>query len=186
MFRVTTAEEAAVSQEFEGAVASGGSDALKGFCGDKRGQSAAKEEAETWGFLGILFEDDARRELLKHLEFGDALVAKETAATEAGRRRRRRRRGEGRRRGGSGGGGGCRRRRACAAPSGGRRKVLQEPASPRAGGTSPRLPSRARGRRYGLFQRDGRERRGPQTPSRASRPSSSRPHLRGARGDCRA
>ena len=83
VFRVTTAEEAAVSQEFEGAVASGGSDALKGFCGDKRGQSAAKEEAETWGFLGILFEDDARRELLKHLEFGDALVAKETAATEA-------------------------------------------------------------------------------------------------------
>ena len=83
VFRVTTAEEAAVSQEFEGAVTSGGSDALKGFCGDKRGQSAAKEEAETWGFLGILFEDDARRELLKHLEFGDALVAKETAATEA-------------------------------------------------------------------------------------------------------
>ena len=58
VFRVTTAEEGGVAG-VRGAVASGGSDALKGFCGDKRGQSAAKEEAETWGFLGILFEDDA-------------------------------------------------------------------------------------------------------------------------------
>ena len=64
---------------------SGGSDALKTFCETKKSgpETAAKEDEETWGFLGILFEEDARRELLKHLDFGDALVAKELAATEA-------------------------------------------------------------------------------------------------------
>ena len=81
--RVATAEEAAVSQEFEGAVSSGGNDALKGFCDAKRGEASGGEDEETWGFLGILFEEDARRELLKHLDFGEALVAKEAAASAA-------------------------------------------------------------------------------------------------------
>ena len=59
VMRVATEEEAAASQEFEGAVATGGGDALKGFCDVKRGEAqvaAAAEDAETWGFLGILFE----------------------------------------------------------------------------------------------------------------------------------
>ena len=81
--RVATAEEAAVSQEFEGAVSAGGNDALKGFCDAKRGEASGGEDEETWGFLGILFEEDARRELLKHLDFGEALVAKEAVASAA-------------------------------------------------------------------------------------------------------
>ena len=83
VMRVAPAEEAALSQEFEGAVTAGGNDALKGFCDAKRGETAGREDEETWGFLAILFEDDARRELLKHLDFGEALIAKEAAAAAA-------------------------------------------------------------------------------------------------------
>ena len=83
LFRVATDEEVATSQDFEGAVSSSGSDALKGYCDAKKSESAAREDAEMWGFLGILFEEDARRELLKHLDFGDALIAKEAAASAA-------------------------------------------------------------------------------------------------------
>ena len=50
-----------MSQEFEGAVSAGGNDALKGFCDSKRGEASGGEDEETWGFLGILFEEDARR-----------------------------------------------------------------------------------------------------------------------------
>jgi protein transport protein SEC31 len=86
LMKVSTAVEAEVSAELEGAVSTGGSDALKTFCETKKSEAtatAAKEDEETWGFLGILFEEDARRELLKHLDFGEALVAKELAESEA-------------------------------------------------------------------------------------------------------
>jgi protein transport protein SEC31 len=83
VMRVAVSEEAAASQEFEGAVSAGGNDALKEFCDAKRSETAGGEDEETWGFLAILFEDDARRELLKHLDFGEALVAKEAAAAAA-------------------------------------------------------------------------------------------------------
>ena len=84
--KVSTAVEAEVSAELEGAVSTGGGYALKTFCETKKTEAtatAAKEDEETWGFLGILFEEDARRELLKHLDFGEALVAKELAESDA-------------------------------------------------------------------------------------------------------
>ena len=86
LMKVSTAVEAEVSAELEGAVSTGGGDALKTFCETKKTEAtatAAKEDEETWGFLGILFEEDARRELLKHLDFGEALVAKELAESDA-------------------------------------------------------------------------------------------------------
>jgi protein transport protein SEC31 len=83
VMRVATTETAAVSFEFEGAVSAGNNESLKGFCDAKRDETMGGEDEETWGFLGILFEDDARRELLKHLDFGEALIAKEAAAVAA-------------------------------------------------------------------------------------------------------
>lgn len=37
-------------------------------------QGSGGDEAETWSFLGLLFEDDARRELLKRMGFEDFMV----------------------------------------------------------------------------------------------------------------
>lgn len=38
-------------------------------------QPQSAEESETWTFMGVLFEDDARRQLLQKLGFADALAA---------------------------------------------------------------------------------------------------------------
>ena len=64
------------SQEFERAVKSGDTDELMKFCETKR-QEAKGGDQEAWTFMQILFMDDARREMLRHLEFGDALEARE-------------------------------------------------------------------------------------------------------------
>ncbi|KAF8071322.1 SEC31B [Scenedesmus sp. PABB004] len=48
------------------------------FCAGKAAAAAglgAGEEAETWTFMGVLFEDDARRQLLAKLGFSEALLA---------------------------------------------------------------------------------------------------------------
>ena len=161
-----------MSQEFEGAVASGGP--TRSWV--SAATSGARARRSLWlrrgAFSRILFEDDiGRRRLLKHLEFGDALVAKETAALRSHRSRRRRRRGEGRRRGGSGGGGGGRRRRASPLPP-----VDGESSST----TSPRSRRRLRASLrpwttsmdfFNEMDANG----GSPDPLRASRPSSSRP-----------
>jgi protein transport protein SEC31 len=64
------------SSEFENAVKSGDSHELINFCNVKKAH-ASEEDREAWTFMSILFADDARREMLRHLEFGDALEARE-------------------------------------------------------------------------------------------------------------
>ena len=53
----------------EQAVAAGDKGALKSFCSNKAQGCDDDVEKEVWTFLGVLFEDDARRQLLSHLEF---------------------------------------------------------------------------------------------------------------------
>lgn len=48
------------SQAFEEATRGGDRDAMIAFCGNKAA-AAAGDEAETWAFLRVLFESDARR-----------------------------------------------------------------------------------------------------------------------------
>ncbi|CEF99808.1 Helicase, C-terminal [Ostreococcus tauri] len=64
------------SVEFEQAVKNGEVNDLIKFCEVKR-QDAKGEDQEAWTFMRILFAEDARREMLRHLEFGDALEARE-------------------------------------------------------------------------------------------------------------
>ena len=64
------------SSEFEDAVKGGDTEALIKFCEAKK-RMAKGEEHEAWTFMSILFTEDARREMLRHLEFGDALEARE-------------------------------------------------------------------------------------------------------------
>jgi protein transport protein SEC31 len=63
------------SEAFEASIAGGDRAALRDFCNHKAAAAAAGEEAETWTFMGVLFEDDARRQLLQKLGFADALAA---------------------------------------------------------------------------------------------------------------
>ena len=44
-----------------------------------RAQTAEGEEAETWSFLGLLYENDARRELLRKLGFQDVVQVRGAA-----------------------------------------------------------------------------------------------------------
>ena len=58
---VTEGELVAKSAEFEAAVAGGDPGALAGLC-EARASAAAGEDAETWGFMRVLFcEEDGRR-----------------------------------------------------------------------------------------------------------------------------
>lgn len=58
---VTEGELVANSAEFEAAVACGDPSALAGLC-EARASAAAGEDAETWGFMRVLFcEEDGRR-----------------------------------------------------------------------------------------------------------------------------
>jgi protein transport protein SEC31 len=65
-----------VRGEFEKVIKSGETDELINFCNTKRADAPA-EDKEAWTFMSILFTEDARREMLRHLEFGDALEARE-------------------------------------------------------------------------------------------------------------
>lgn len=60
------------SESFEQAIAGGDKNALKQFCDSKAGDTSG-DEAETWSFLSVLFEEDARRQLLNQLGFADAV-----------------------------------------------------------------------------------------------------------------
>ncbi len=65
------------SEEFEHIISSADRTALRTFCATKQQEAAAAapEEAETWSFLSVLFEDDARRQLLSKLGFAEAMAA---------------------------------------------------------------------------------------------------------------
>jgi hypothetical protein len=76
---VTEPELVSRSESFEQAIAGGERSVLQQFCGAKAGEVAG-DEAETWSFLGVLFEDDARRQLLEKLGFADAIKVRRLAA----------------------------------------------------------------------------------------------------------
>lgn len=60
---------------------------MQDFCGRKAATAAAvgsTEESETWTFMGVLFEDDARRQLLAKLGFSEAMLPQTASANAAG------------------------------------------------------------------------------------------------------
>ncbi len=69
---MTEPELVSRSESFEQAITGGDKNALKQFCDSKAG-TVKGDEAETWSFLGVLFEEDARRQLLNQLGFADAV-----------------------------------------------------------------------------------------------------------------
>lgn len=72
------------SDAFGKAISSKDTNTLRDFCGIKAASgSAGQEEAETWQFLSVLFEDDARRQLLAKLGFSEALLAQGSGASLA-------------------------------------------------------------------------------------------------------
>lgn len=54
---------------FEASIAGGDKAALRDFCTEKAANLEGTSEQETWSFLKVLFEDDARRQLLSLLGF---------------------------------------------------------------------------------------------------------------------
>ena len=84
------AEENDIDAEFQAAIKSNDEQQLKALC-DARSQSKdpsiSSEDKETWAFMSILFSDDARRRMLEHLNFSDALKnlerSKQMRLTEA-------------------------------------------------------------------------------------------------------
>lgn len=74
---VTEHELVARSEAFEQAIAGGDRSALCRYCDAKAAEVGGKapEEAETWAFLGLMFAEDARRQLLSKLGFNDCLPA---------------------------------------------------------------------------------------------------------------
>ncbi|KAF6262154.1 hypothetical protein COO60DRAFT_1470516 [Scenedesmus sp. NREL 46B-D3] len=71
------------SEAFEAAVSGRDRAALQELCAHKATNAAAAgslDDSETWTFMGVLFEDDARRQLLAKLGFADALSAAAPAA----------------------------------------------------------------------------------------------------------
>lgn len=65
------------SESFESAIAGGDRTTLQSFCGQKATAALSRglaDEAETWTFLSVLFEEDARRQLLAKLGFEDSLA----------------------------------------------------------------------------------------------------------------
>jgi protein transport protein SEC31 len=60
--------------------------AAQDFCSRKAAAAASSgstEESETWTFMGVLFEDDARRQLLAKLGFSEAMLPQAASATAA-------------------------------------------------------------------------------------------------------
>ena len=67
-------------------VAGGDRSTLKEFCAQKAAAAAgahANDEVETWTFLGVMFEEDARRQLLSKLGFSDVLGGTSVARTQS-------------------------------------------------------------------------------------------------------
>ncbi|KAL2612070.1 hypothetical protein R1flu_023762 [Riccia fluitans] len=58
------------STDFEKAIADGDRTAMKAFCEVKAETARSEEEQQTWKFLKVMLEDDARKKLLAHLNFG--------------------------------------------------------------------------------------------------------------------
>lgn len=59
---------------------------VQDFCSRKASSAAAAgstEESETWTFMGVLFEEDARRQLLAKLGFSEAMLPQAASATAA-------------------------------------------------------------------------------------------------------
>jgi protein transport protein SEC31 len=56
---------------------------LQDFCSRKAATAGSTEESETWTFMGVLFEDDARRQLLAKLGFSEAMLPQAAAPTAA-------------------------------------------------------------------------------------------------------
>jgi len=74
------------SEAFETALAGGDRSTLKEFCAQKAAAAAgahANDEVETWTFLGVMFEEDARRQLLSKLGFSDVLGGTGVARTQS-------------------------------------------------------------------------------------------------------
>jgi len=81
--QVTDEALVAASTEFEAAAATGDKAGLREFCSVKGAAAGEPVEAEVWEFLRVLFEDDARRQLLTHLDFEpEDLEATAKAAAE--------------------------------------------------------------------------------------------------------
>lgn len=70
------------SESFEKAIAGGEKGTLKEYCVSKS-QTSQDAEGETWSFLSILFDDDARRQLLIRLGFEDVLKTAQQEAADA-------------------------------------------------------------------------------------------------------
>jgi protein transport protein SEC31 len=56
---------------------------LQDFCSRKAATAGSTEESETWTFMGVLFEDDARRQLLAKLGFSEAMLPQAAASAAA-------------------------------------------------------------------------------------------------------
>ena len=67
------------SEAFEKAIAGGEKSTLQHYCMSKA-VGMKDEDQETWSFLGLLFENDGRRELLKRLGFEDVLQEQQAQA----------------------------------------------------------------------------------------------------------
>jgi protein transport protein SEC31 len=60
------------STEFEEAIAGGERSSMRNFCESKASAAGSEEERETWSLLGILFEEEARGQLLlSHFGFSE-------------------------------------------------------------------------------------------------------------------
>mmetsp|Transcript_24380 Transcript_24380/g.43410 ORF Transcript_24380/g.43410 Transcript_24380/m.43410 type:complete len:1160 (-) Transcript_24380:43-3522(-) len=69
---VTDTDIIARSEAFEQSIQGGDKGALREFCVNKEITAPETDDKETWSFLRILFEEDARRQLLAHLGFETA------------------------------------------------------------------------------------------------------------------
>jgi protein transport protein SEC31 len=76
------------SSEFEEAIAGGDRTALKSYCESKVSAATSEDDRETWNFLKIMFDEEARKELLAHFGFSASTHEKveepeeESAVTE--------------------------------------------------------------------------------------------------------
>lgn len=63
----------AASRRFEEAMASQG---FRGFCQEKEASAASAHERRVWQFMQVIFEKNARNQLLAHLGFDGETVAR--------------------------------------------------------------------------------------------------------------
>lgn len=67
------ADFVAASRRFEEAMASQG---FRGFCQEKEASAATAHERRVWQFMQVIFEKNARNQLLAHLGFDGEAVAR--------------------------------------------------------------------------------------------------------------